>query len=177
MTATKFFPFSLLLNSLFQSLSLSLSLSLSHTLALYIHSQNTQVRVIPTVFDNESYNQGNANARHDTIFCGFGTQFSPPPLALPLSVARCCSVYADERNSIPMTTLLCTTSKGTLKPRLEKLFANPHKFINAIVNASVRRVDARASICCIYVYIYIYIYIHINSTALELRVVLCHSFR
>ena len=41
------------------------------------------VRVIPTVFDNESYNQ------------------------------------------------------GTLKPRLLKLFANPHKFINAIVNASV----------------------------------------
>jgi hypothetical protein len=43
------------------------------------------VRVIPTVFDNESYNQ------------------------------------------------------GTLKPRLLKLFANPHKFIASIVNASMVR--------------------------------------
>ena len=43
------------------------------------------VRVIPTVFDNESYNQ------------------------------------------------------GTLKPRLLKLFANPHKFIASIVNATLVR--------------------------------------
>jgi hypothetical protein len=43
------------------------------------------VRVIPTVFDNESYNQ------------------------------------------------------GTLKPRLLKLFASPHKFIASIVNASLVR--------------------------------------